>query len=176
MPGPPSIGPTTPATPGRWPLGAPRRSPGSGPIQAARASGQVVDHIGGSARAYLARLVTSSAFPPSGSPRQDGVPGRIFMQVTLCRERSHMPHTARSDVGMEYLRYLGLRATATSGRLVALGRLRLGPRAALLDRITLSNEGRSGERAPSRRYGRVGGRRPVAVGSTRWNILCVCGS
>jgi len=77
---------------------------------------------------------------------------------------------------MEYLRYLGLRATATSGRLVALGRLRLGPRAALLDRITLSNEGRSGERAPSRRYGRVGGRRPVAVGSTRWNILCVCGS
>jgi hypothetical protein len=50
---------------------------------------------------------------------------------------------------MEYLRYLGLRATATSGRLVALGRLRLGPRAALLDRITLSNEGRSGERAPS---------------------------
>jgi len=45
----------------------------------------------------------------------------------------------------------GPRATATSGRLVALGQARPGPQAALVDRITVSNEGRSGERAPSRR-------------------------
>ena len=32
-------------------------------------------HIGGSARAYLARLITSSAFLTSGFPRQDGVRG-----------------------------------------------------------------------------------------------------
>src|SRR5690348_13620905 len=38
----------------------------------------------------------------------------------------------------------GLRATATSGRLVALRQARPGPRAALFDRITVSNEGRSG--------------------------------
>jgi hypothetical protein len=44
----------------------------------------------------------------------------------------------------------GLRATATSGRLVALGQAWLGPRVALFDRITVSNEGRSGERAPTR--------------------------
>jgi hypothetical protein len=39
---------------------------------------------------------------------------------------------------------------ATFGGLVALGQARLGPRAALFDRITVSNEGRSGERAPTR--------------------------
>jgi hypothetical protein len=46
---------------------------------------------GGSARAYLVRIITSRASLPSWFHGRMAFLARIFMQVTLCRQRSHMP-------------------------------------------------------------------------------------
>src|SRR5215831_6304125 len=45
---------------------------------------------GGSARAYLARLVTSSAFLPSGFHSRMACVACIFIRATLCRECPHL--------------------------------------------------------------------------------------
>jgi hypothetical protein len=52
---------------------------------------------GGLARAYLARLITSSAFLPSGFRRQDGVRGPHIYTGHVVPETPHMPRRARGD-------------------------------------------------------------------------------